>query len=441
MSEILLCACRESLSNPADLGLPEEELLCVPWLSSAESGEEARSLMKRPGMHEAWVIDPSDIEPINLAASLKADRPDARICLISFSESGSLRSRAHAANIDALYNRALFVKRYMQAKCAAASLGRSLLPARVGGDVVVSDPSSDGTDASVSSPTIDPRPHPVDPGVACRNEREVEGTPTRVSSGRGFVLSVASGSGGAGKSTIAVLSALQLRSQGLSVALLDADLQFGDASGLMGAIEALSIEEVAEHPEVLGGGCESKSVTLVSAGNRPERAEEIVGLLPAVIEALADCFDVVVVNTGSFWDESHAVVLERSEKALLLIDQRFSSLRAAQRCLDLCARCGIATVPFVLVVNRVSRNSRISAEDASGFFDDAPVSSLRDGGWDVEEMLAAGLSDELLSSRNELCSSLANLLDGVVPFAGKAADGSDKGRRSSLFCWGSRRKA
>ncbi len=443
MSEILLCACRESLSNPGELGLSGEELLCVPWLSSAESGEEARSLMRGPGIREAWVVDPSDIEPINLAASLKVDRPDARICLVSFSDSGSLRSRARAANIDALYNRALFVKRYMQAKCAAADANRSLhQPEPTKAQLApASLPVPEKAAGSGASLSVETGSDGVGPATDRRRERGVSTRLPQSSAGRGFVMSVVSGSGGAGKSTVAALSALQLNARGLSVALLDADLQFGDASGLLGSCDPLSVEEVARHPEVLGKNADGKAVTLVSAGDRPECAEEIAGLLPAAIDALAGCFDVVVVNTGSFWDESHAVVLERSEKVLLLIDQRFSSLKAARRCLDLCARCGIATVPFVLVVNKVSRNCRISLEDASGFFDDAPTAFLRDGGSDVEEMLSAGMSDELLSSRNELCSSLAHLLDGVLPFASIADGGADRERRPALFCWGSRRRA
>ena len=47
----------------------------------------------------------------------------------------------------------------------------------------------------------------------------------------GFLLTVVSGSGGAGKSTVATLAALLGARRGLRTALLDADLQFGGSRG------------------------------------------------------------------------------------------------------------------------------------------------------------------------------------------------------------------
>ena len=51
---------------------------------------------------------------------------------------------------------------------------------------------------------------------------------------------VVSGSGGAGKSTVSVLSALIAQRMGYNTLLLDFDLQFGDAPALMG-VQNLSL--------------------------------------------------------------------------------------------------------------------------------------------------------------------------------------------------------
>ena len=63
----------------------------------------------------------------------------------------------------------------------------------------------------------------------------------------GFLLTVVSGSGGAGKSTVATLAALLGARRGLRTALLDADLQFGDLAALMGDAPSVPVEEIVEN--------------------------------------------------------------------------------------------------------------------------------------------------------------------------------------------------
>ncbi|MFR8831758.1 MAG: chromosome partitioning protein ParA, partial [Eggerthella lenta] len=132
-------------------------------------------------------------------------------------------------------------------------------------------------------------------------------------------------------------------------------------------------------------------------------------------------------NTGAAWAEQHALLLERSSKALFLIDQRPSSLRACQHALDLCARCGIATGPFLYAVNRCSKNALFTSIDVSCSLRGAHVFELKDGGGEVEELLGAGLPFDLLASRNDLCASLERVLSGVLPGDRRAAAPPEEG--------------
>ena len=88
---------------------------------------------------------------------------------------------------------------------------------------------------------------------------------------------------------------------------------------------------------------------LLAAPRRLEAYEAIAAEGPALLDCLMPRFDVIVANTGAAWREEHALLLERSSKALFLVDQRASSLRACKHAFELCARCGIATSPFVFV--------------------------------------------------------------------------------------------
>ena len=141
----------------------------------------------------------------------------------------------------------------------------------------------------------------------------------------------------------------------------------------------------------------------------------MVAQAPALLETLDGRFDVIVANTGGAWAEQHAVLLERSSKALFLIDQRMSSVNACKRALDLCARCGIAVNPLLFVLNGCGKGAPLSSMDVSCALKGAHVHELADGGADVEDMLAAHGIEELFDARNELVASIEQLLAEVIP--------------------------
>ena len=121
---------------------------------------------------------------------------------------------------------------------------------------------------------------------------------------------------------------------------------------------------------------------------------------PQLLDQLTARFDVVVANTGAAWAEQHALLLERSSKALFLIDQRPSSLRACQHALDLCARCGIATGPFLYAVNRCSKNALFTSIDVSCSLRGAHVFELKDGGGEANIVRFPESRHEIFSMPN-----------------------------------------
>ena len=238
--------------------------------------------------------------------------------------------------------------------------------------------------------------------------------------GSAFVASVVSGSGGAGKSAVSVLGACLAARRGLSVLLIDGDLQFGDAAELLGRADAPAIDEVLANPLLLDGLGEAGGPALVAAPRRLEQAEELACQLPQLIDEASSRFDVVLVNTGASWSEAQAAAIERSACTLFLVDQRASSVRACRRALDLCSRCGIATGSFVFLLNRCAKGAPLSSLDVSCALQGAPVLELRDGGPAVEELLGAGLAPALAADRNDLCSSLTAVLADLLPAGGAA---------------------
>lgn len=388
---IVLCADAASLRHPDLLGLAGENLAGQKWLRVFSSGEEARRCLRHDrGVVEAWVTSADDVEPINLAAALKRDRADMRVCLVAFEGTGSLMSRANAASVDVSLTRQAFVARYADAK------------QRLTGGL-----ASPGQDAVARQyPDTVVRPDAVRGATG-------QATPAGRSA---FLLPVVSGSGGAGKSTVAALSALLAQGLGYRTLLLDLDLQFGDMRDLMGLPQAIGIDEMLATPARISQLEPSDSLpALLAAPRHLEDAEAIVRDVPRLLDEVRSRFDVVIVNTGAAWGEQHALLLERSSKVLFLVDQRLSSLRACQHALDLCTRCGIATGPFLFAANRCAKGSLLTSIDVSCALRGSHAVELREGGREVEELMASGQPLELASTGNELCESLERVLVDMLP--------------------------
>ncbi len=253
----------------------------------------------------------------------------------------------------------------------------------------------------------------------------------------GLLLPVVSASGGCGKSAISLLAAYLLQASGLNTLLLDFDLQFGDLAELAGMERPLRIDELLVQPSRLDALKSEGSVpALLAAPAHVDSAEAIAEQAGELLDALCARFDVVVANTGAAWAEQHAVLLECSSKVLFLIDQRQTSIRATRRALDLCARCGIAVNPFVFALNGCGRGAPLSSIDVSCALKGVEVRELRDGGPDVEDLLAAAAPLELIDSRNELSASLIEVLADMLPeeTARRLRDGSQQaGASGSLF--------
>ncbi len=408
---VALCADEMTCLNPDTVGLDGESLLSQPWLSVYHSGQEARrGIAEDESIEEAWVISTDDVEPINLAATLKSDRPDLRVCLVSFEGCGSLFSRAHTAHIDEIADRAAFVRRYSQAKTHLAGISAGSPVQGFAPDAVAVLTEADSLPAFAPLAVNEPAPA-QSPQVLPVAELLPVATP-----GHAFIMPVVSGSGGAGKSVVSVMSAFLAREMGYRTLLLDYDLQFGDAAVLAGVENPLAIDAAIAHPDWLEKELRrDNGLVVLAAPERLEAAESVVKSIPQLLESLSSSFDVIVANTGAAWAEQHAALLERCSAALFLVDQRASSVRACRHALELCARCGIASGPFQFAVNRCSKNAPLTSVDVSCALQGAPVFELRDGGRDVEDFLGGGAASELLESRNEFCTSLSHVLETLLP--------------------------
>lgn len=377
MGRILLGADTESLIRPALLGLDDVSIEGEAWLVAASDAADVRRQALGESIDEAWIVSSDDVPGINLAAALRADNASLPVYLVLAEPSGSDVSRASRAHITGTLSSTAFRERFAFERRRRTSVERAskLEPLKL-------------------VPPIVPKKDPS-----------------------AFVMSAMSGSGGVGKSAFCAVAAFRCCRRGFKTAVLDCDLQFGDMRHVMGGIEAIGVDEALEDPSrvaALAGDARHDPV-LAYAPKRLERSEELCTHLAELVELFAGEFEMVLVNTGSSWTESHAQLLERSNCAVFLLDQRASSVRSCQHALDLCLRLGIATGSFAYALNRCGRGSLFSAVDIANVMHGTQVFELKDGGSEVEELLGAGLACELASSKNDFCSSVDAMLEEVLP--------------------------
>ena len=358
----LLCGHGESLPMAEDGTTSLSSVLEELAVEVCAEAVSARRCVNEEHFDFVWVSCCEGAEPINLAAACKRDSPQTAVYLVTADRTGSVASRAQAAELDGIVS--------------PAELGEYLLKEaarNIDGD------RGDGESVALALPDSE--------GV----RQALTTAKTQEENRAGFLLTVVSGSGGAGKSTVATLAALLGARRGLRTALLDADLQFGDLAALMGDAPSVPVEEVVRTGAVPDGLSEAPLV-LVSAPRALERSEVVAASMGSVVDVLVASFDFVIANTGGGWDDVHLLLLERAAASLFLVDQRASSVRACRHALDLCLRCGIATGSFLLAVNRCTRHAPFTSIDVSSALDGAHVAELADGGREVEELLGAGMA-------------------------------------------------
>lgn len=445
MGRIALCADLEALEHPSLMGLDDVSLEECGWLALYSDARTAREeIASSADIDEVWVVSCGGMEPINLAASLKRDKEERRVFLVSDAATGSCLSRARAAGINGTLTVEGFCRRYASERRVRGFSHEALPDGLAAGDTPASSRACEGKAGGLLSvPVVSPAPS-AGPVLLASEDDIVEedflpadcslsvkagdafsagfGRELAFGASGGVVLAVTSAGGGAGKSSLSVVAASVLARRGIRTVLLDGDFAGGDSALLSGEKAPVRFDELFGSDAALAADAgrfdlpsRPAGYALVAAPERIEVGEAARPLLPQAVGLLSSRFDAVVVNADACWDGGKVALLERSTHALCLVDQRMSSVRLSQRIVSLCARCGVAATSMNFVLNRVSKDAAFSAIDVSCALQGARVFELADGGRVVEELLGMGMPLSLLEEGNAFCASVEALLQELLP--------------------------
>ena len=119
-ANILLCIGQMALQNSQIDALSEQNFANDDWIKVFTDEVAARKhAITSKDVGQFWVRSTENISPINLAATIKKDRPDIKVVIACDAATGSLLSRARAAQIDSVLTYKEFEENYysLQAKC------------------------------------------------------------------------------------------------------------------------------------------------------------------------------------------------------------------------------------------------------------------------------------------------------------------------------------
>lgn len=449
------------------------------------TGSDCRESLRKTKVDAVIVTQQvRDVSPLNLIAALGSDmRRDVTagcplVYVAPSAPSGSLRSRASAAGAmaTATHEDIPFLLRAVtkeqvgvmatsrtDGKAAAPSLGtgsdatRSPESGAISGKepAVAAATGASGQGASsettssraASNPVMPVLESPARPAAVIEMHHEGRGAFEQdVRSGhpqlgqktvrRGKVISFMSGNGGVGRTTLAVVAAMLLDKRGLDVAIVDFDVQFGDIAQLLGRDDVPRLDlfiNAAGNRDVLIDRLRSTGTAvlgdaeLFAAPCRPEAGDSLVPVTPAIIEGIASLYDVVIVDTGSFWNEINAELLRMSDRCVAVCDQRSSSLAMTAVVLDLCVRLGVPLARTDVLLNRCTPKSPIDEMHAQMTLSVPNVASIGEGDGEVDELMGLGCPEDLVLLKNPIIRSMDRYLDGLAQTMGFPASGKREG--------------
>ena len=205
----------------------------------------------------------------------------------------------------------------------------------------------------------------------------------------GRVIVVLSPKGGSGKTMVASnLTAALARDAGGPVALVDLDVQFGDAAYALGLVPEHTIGQLAAAPtldattlKVFLTRHEPSGAYVLCGAESPEEGETVTDKLACrVVELLARDVDYVVVDTPAGLDERTLAVLELATDVVLVSSLDVSSIRNLGKSIDALERVDLLPQSRYFVLNRSDARVGIEPSDveaALGMKIDTAVPSSR----------------------------------------------------------------
>jgi pilus assembly protein CpaE len=190
-------------------------------------------------------------------------------------------------------------------------------------------------------------------------------------SANGKVVTIYSPKCGTGCTTLAVNLALTLNNEDTRVALVDANLQFGDVAVFMNEQGKNTIVDLSPRAEELDPEIvedvmlkhAASGMHILAAPSRPEYAEKVTSVqFIKVLEYLRHLYAYVVVDTATLLTDVTLAAIDVSDVLVLVTTQDIPAIKNCRLFLDLSQTLGIERERILFVMNRFDKRINITPE-------------------------------------------------------------------------------
>jgi pilus assembly protein CpaE len=207
------------------------------------------------------------------------------------------------------------------------------------------------------------------------NRKVAAVVPVATHQDEGQILVVMSAKGGSGKTVVATnLAILLTRFEGKRVALVDADLQFGDVCLVLQLEPRFTLVNAAHELHHLDSQLLESLLTdhpsglkVMAAPLEPAFADDIsTESLITVVTLLRETYDYVIVDTASMLDELLLSLLEKADVILQVVDMDLPSVKNAKLALETLRLLKFPTSKVKLILNRSNAKARLDDKEIEG---------------------------------------------------------------------------
>ena len=260
----------------------------------------------------------------------------------------------------------------------------------------------------------------------------------RVKSGArapGKVISVFSGKGGVGKTTIAANLAVALAARRqVKVAIVDADIQFGDVSLVLNVLPRTTIADVTAEKGPLEAKVLAAYMTnyneqlqALAAPLRPEQAESVTGaLLGSVVKQLRNTYDYIIIDTASVFSEVTIAALDAADNVLLVTALDLPAVKNTKLAMEIMQSFGYEAEKIVLVLNRDNPEGGIETKEVEASLKKNFSVSIPSDGKTVVSSINKGFPFVLASPGSSVAQRILSLAAAIAPPDSEPADAGEK---------------
>ncbi len=245
----------------------------------------------------------------------------------------------------------------------------------------------------------------------------------------GQIIAVFSPKGGVGTSSVAANLAVALRQlTNKKVALVDANVVFGDLTVILNLRSDKTIIELAQRVEELDRdlindvlATHTSQVKVLLAPPDPQRGELVTAEhIRAILEALRREFDYVVVDTPASFQDRSLAVLDLATRIVTLMTLEMHCIRNIKLFLEVADLLEYPHEKVMLVLNKASNRTGIRVEDVEKNIQRKVVLQIGDAGQDVTFSINQGVPLVISKPTHQMARDVINLARELSPAGSKA---------------------